>query len=633
MPFGRGIFARFCPCRRGRAPAKLIVRGIFFGSLDVAAALPSGQFTLVQPSTHVPLRGGISRGRGAEEPGDATLLVPMSSVMEELLAQSKFDLLKEGAMIEGIITEIRQNEVIVDIGGKSEGVIAAHEFIDIGDLQVGAPIEVLIEKVEDKSGNPVISYDKAQQQKNWANILTTFPEGSVVAGRVRSKVKGGLIVSIGVDSFLPASHIDVQPPKNLDQYVGQTYDFKVLKINLERQNVVLSRRELIEEQRASKRKALLDSIEPGQVRKGVVKNITDFGAFIDLDGMDGLLHITDMSWGRITHPSEMLRQGEEIEVMVIEVNRDKERVSLGLKQTTKNPWDEIEQKFPVGSKIAGRVVNLVPYGAFVELEPGVEGLVHITEMSWTKRITKPSELLRVGQDVEAVVLGIQKDEQKISLGLRQLEPNPWDMVRHNYPVGARVQGKVRNMTTYGAFIELEEGIDGMVHVSDMSWTRKINHPSEALKKGDEVEAIVLDVDPDQQRISLGMKQLAVDPWSDIDSFFKIGDVCTGTVSKITSFGAFIELKDGIDGLVHISQISEDRIEKVKDVLEAGQEVTARVIKIDREERRLGLSIKAANYSSEELAAETASFEAISRDTSGDMMNLGDILDAAADKKD
>jgi len=553
--------------------------------------------------------------------------------MEELLAQSKFDLLKEGAMIEGIITEIRQNEVIVDIGGKSEGVIAAHEFIDIGDLQVGAPIEVLIEKVEDKSGNPVISYDKAQQQKNWANILTTFPEGSVVAGRVRSKVKGGLIVSIGVDSFLPASHIDVQPPKNLDQYVGQTYDFKVLKINLERQNVVLSRRELIEEQRASKRKALLDSIEPGQVRKGVVKNITDFGAFIDLDGMDGLLHITDMSWGRITHPSEMLRQGEEIEVMVIEVNRDKERVSLGLKQTTKNPWDEIEQKFPVGSKIAGRVVNLVPYGAFVELEPGVEGLVHITEMSWTKRITKPSELLRVGQDVEAVVLGIQKDEQKISLGLRQLEPNPWDMVRHNYPVGARVQGKVRNMTTYGAFIELEEGIDGMVHVSDMSWTRKINHPSEALKKGDEVEAIVLDVDPDQQRISLGMKQLAVDPWSDIDSFFKIGDVCTGTVSKITSFGAFIELKDGIDGLVHISQISEDRIEKVKDVLEAGQEVTARVIKIDREERRLGLSIKAANYSSEELAAETASFEAISRDTSGDMMNLGDILDAAADKKD
>ncbi len=553
--------------------------------------------------------------------------------MEELLAQSSFGLLKEGSIVSGTITEVRQNEVVVDIGGKSEGVIPAHEFIDLGELQVGSQIEVLIEKVEDKNGNPVVSYDKAQQQKNWENILTKFPEGSVATGRVRAKVKGGLIVSIGVDAFLPASHIDVQPPKNLDQYVGQTYDFKVLKINLDRKNVVLSRRELIEEQRTAKRRALLDSIEPGQVRKGVVKNITDFGAFIDLDGMDGLLHITDMSWGRISHPSEMLRQGEEVQVMIIEVNREKERVSLGLKQTTKNPWDDIEQKFPVGSKVRGKVVNLVPYGAFVEIEPGVEGLVHITEMSWTKRISKPSELLKVGQELDAVVLGIQKDEQKISLGLRQLEPNPWDMVRHNYPIGARVRGKVRNMTTYGAFIELEEGIDGMVHVSDMSWTRKVNHPSEVLKKGDEVDAIVLDVDAQQQRISLGMKQLAEDPWSNIDAYFKIGDVVTGTVTKITSFGAFVELKDGIDGLVHISQISEERIDKVKDVLKPGQEVTARVIKIDREERRLGLSIKAANYSTDQLAAETASYDALNRDSSGDMMNLGDILDEAANKKD
>jgi small subunit ribosomal protein S1 len=553
--------------------------------------------------------------------------------MEELLAQSSFGLLKEGSIVSGTITEVRQNEVVVDIGGKSEGVIPAHEFIDLGELQVGSQIEVLIEKVEDKSGNPLVSYDKAQQQKNWENILTKFPEGSVATGRVRAKVKGGLIVSIGVDAFLPASHIDVQPPKNLDQYVGQTYDFKVLKINLDRQNVVLSRRELIEEQRTAKRRALLDSIEPGQVRRGVVKNITDFGAFIDLDGMDGLLHITDMSWGRISHPSEMLRQGEEVQVMIIEVNREKERVSLGLKQTTKNPWDDIEQKFPVGSKVRGKVVNLVPYGAFVEIEPGVEGLVHITEMSWTKRISKPSELLKVGQELDAVVLGIQKDEQKISLGLRQLEPNPWDMVRHNYPIGARVRGKVRNMTTYGAFIELEEGIDGMVHVSDMSWTRKVNHPSEVLKKGDEVDAIVLDVDAQQQRISLGMKQLAEDPWSNIDAYFKIGDVVNGTVTKITSFGAFVELKDGIDGLVHISQISEERIDKVKDVLKPGQEVTARVIKIDRDERRLGLSIKAANYSTDQLAAETASYDALNRDTSGDMMNLGDILDEAANKKD
>jgi len=553
--------------------------------------------------------------------------------MQDLLAQSSFDKLKAGAIVPGVITEIRQNEVVVDIGGKSEALVPASEFIDIGELQIGSTIEVLVEKLEDKNGYPAVSYDKAEQKKNWDNILTRFPEGSVAAGRVKAKVKGGLIISIGVDAFMPASHIDVQPPKNLDQYVGQTYDFKVLKINVERQNVVLSRRELIEEQRANKRRTLLDSIQPGQVRKGVVKNITDFGAFIDLDGMDGLLHITDMSWGRISHPSEMLKQGEEIQVMIIEVNREKERVSLGLKQTTKNPWDEIDRKFPVGAKVHGKVVNLVPYGAFIEIEPGVEGLVHITEMSWTKRITKPSELLKVGQELDAVVLGVQKDEQKISLGLRQLEPNPWDMVRHNYPMGARVRGKVRNMTTYGAFIELEEGIDGMVHVSDMSWTRKVNHPSEVLKKGDEVDAIVLDVDPNQQRISLGMKQLGEDPWSDIDSHFKIGDVVTGTVTKITSFGAFVELKDGIDGLVHISQISEERIEKIKDVLKPAQQVTARVIKIDRDERRLGLSIKAANYSSEQLAAETSAYEAIGRTPGTDMMNLGDILDAASDKKD
>src|SRR6187402_2559750 len=551
----------------------------------------------------------------------------MSSIMQELLEQSSFDKLKEGAIVPGVITEIRQHEVVVDIGGKSEGVIPAHEFLDIGELQIGSTIEVLVEKLEDKSGAPVLSFDLAEQKKNWDNILTKFPEGSVAAGRVKAKVKGGLIISIGVDAFMPASHIDIQPPKNLDQYVGQTYDFKVLKINHERKNIVLSRRELIEEQRVNKRRDLLEKLQPGQVRKGVVKNITDFGAFIDLDGMDGLLHITDMSWGRIGHPSELLKQGEEIEVMIIDINREKERVSLGLKQTKNNPWDNIDHKFPVGSKIHGKVVNLVPYGAFIELEPGVEGLVHITEMSWTKRITKPSELLKVGQELDAVVLGIQKEEQKISLGLRQLEPNPWDMVRHNYPVGARVRGKVRNMTTYGAFVELEEGIDGMVHVSDMSWTRKVNHPSEVLKKGDEVDAIVLDVDSNQQRISLGMKQLATDPWSDIDSFFKIGDVVKGTVTKITSFGAFVELKDGIDGLVHISQISEDHVEKVKDIIKVGEEIEARVIKVDKVERRIGLSIKAVNYSDEQLKKESASFESLR--PSSEMVGLEQAFNLAA----
>ena len=546
--------------------------------------------------------------------------------MQELLANSAFDSLKEGAIVPGTITEIRQNEVVVDIGGKSEGLIPAHEFFDLGELQIGSSIEVFVMKLEDKDGSPVLSYDMAQQKKNWENILLKCQEGTIVSGRVKGKVKGGLIVGMGVDAFLPSSHIDVQPPKNLDQYLGQTYDFKVLKINLDRKNIVLSRRELIEEQRTSKRRNLLDSIQPGQLRKGVVKNITDFGAFIDLDGMDGLLHITDMSWGRISHPSELLKQGEEIEVMIIEVNREKERVSLGLKQTKKNPWDDIDHKYPVGAKIRGKVVNLVPYGAFVEIEPGVEGLVHVTEMSWTKRIAKPSDILKVGQELDAVILGLNRDEQKISLGMRQLDPNPWDMVKHNYPVGARVRGKVRNMTTYGAFIELEEGIDGMVHVSDMSWTRKVNNPSEVLKKGDEVDAVVLDVDPNQQRISLGMKQLADDPWSDIDRVFKIGDVVQGTVTKITSFGAFVELKDGIDGLVHISQIQEDRVEKIKDVLKPGQVVSARVVKIDREERRLGLSIKAANYSIEQIQAEASAYDSMK--TGNELTNLGDILDEA-----
>lgn len=546
--------------------------------------------------------------------------------MEELLASSTVDSLEEGSIITGTIIEIRPTEVVVDIGGKSEGIVHASEFVDMSELQVGSELEVFLEKLEDKDGNPVISFDKAEQKKNWEKIVENCEEGSIIQGRVRSKVKGGLIVSIGVDSFMPASQIDVQAPKNLDQYVGQTYDFKVIKINLDRKNIVVSRRELIEEQRMDKRRTLLAEVKPGDTRRGQVKNITDYGAFVDLDGLDGLLHITDMSWGRIQHPSEMLKQGEEVEVMIIEIDRERERVSLGLKQLQDNPWDRIEDRFPIGSTVKGKVVNLVPYGAFIEIEEGVEGLVHVTELSWTKRISKPSEILRIGEEVEAVVLGIQKEEQKISLGIRQLDENPWEMARHNYPVGARVRGKVRNLTTYGAFVELEEGIDGMVHVSDMSWTRKVNHPSEVVKKGDEVDATVLEVDAESQRISLGMKQLGTDPWEEIETHFKIGDMVTGKVSKITSYGAFIELDNDIDGLVHISQISEERIEKIKDVVNEGDEVNARVIKIDKDERRIGLSVKAANYSDEDLAQERQAFDNV---TAGeDLTSLGDLLDEA-----
>ena len=549
----------------------------------------------------------------------------MSAIMEELLAGSKIELLKEGSVITGTIMEIRPTEVVIDFGGKAEGTIPAHEFLDLGDLEIGSDLEVFLERLEDRDGNPQLSFDKAEQKKNWEKIVNTCEEGSVITGRVRSKVKGGLVVNIGVDAFLPSSQVDIQAPKNLDQFVGQTFDFKVVKINRERKNIVVSRRELIEERRQDKKIEILSKIKPGETRRGMVKNITDYGAFIDLDGLDGLLHITDMSWGRVSHPSEMVKTGEEITVCIIDIDTNRERVSLGLKQLTSNPWDDIEGKFPINAKVRGKVVNLVPYGAFIELEEGVEGLVHVTEMSWTKRITKPGEVLNVGDEVDAVVLGIQKDDQKISLGLRQLDVNPWDMATHNYPPGARVRGKVRNLTSYGAFVELEEGIDGMVHVSDMSWTRKINHPSEMVKKGDEVDAIVVEVDVDNQRISLGMKQLTQDPWEDIDRLYRMGDVIKGTVSRIAGYGAFIQLDHDIDGLVHISQVSEERIEKIKDHLNEGDEVSARVIKIDKEERRIGLSIKAAEYDEDALAKEVAAYDEVGEDLT---TSLGDLLDEA-----
>jgi small subunit ribosomal protein S1 len=521
--------------------------------------------------------------------------------MEEALKQSpRF---AAGEIVKGKIIEARPKEVLVDIGYKSEGVISASEFIDPSKIKVGDEVDVLIEKLEDKEGMVVLSHEKAMFKQNWDKILTICNEGGIIEGKVKSVVKGGLIVNVGVEAFLPASQVDITPPKNLQAYVGNNYAFKVVKINQDRQNIVLSRRELIEQERNERRQKLLKDMTPGDIRKGTVKNITDFGAFIDLNGLDGLLHITDMSWGRIGHPSEMLKVGQELDVVVLDINHEKERVSLGLKQKMANPWDSIESKYPVGTKIKGKVVNLVPYGAFVEIEPGVEGLVHVTELSWTKRIAKPADVLTQNQDLEAVVLGINREEQKISLGIRQLEANPWDVAPTKYPVGSRIKGKVRNLTSYGAFVELEEGLDGMVHVSDISWTRKINHPSEVLKKGDEVEAQVLEIDKGNQRISLGIKQLSDDPWSQIDKLYKVGDLVTGKVTKLASFGAFVGLNHDIDGLVHISQVSEERVDKIKNVLKVGQDVTARVIKIDKSDRRIGLSIKAATYSDEQLKEE------------------------------
>jgi small subunit ribosomal protein S1 len=545
--------------------------------------------------------------------------------MEEALRHSNLRF-AAGEIVKGHIIEVRPKEVLVDIGYKSEGVIPGSEFDDIKTVKVGDEIDVLIEKLEDKEGMVVLSREKAEFKKNWERILTICNEGGTINGKVKAVVKGGLLVHIGVEAFLPASQIDITTPKNLQQYVGNNYDFKVVKINQERQNIVLSRRELIEQERTERRQKLLTEMTPGDIRKGTVKNITDFGAFIDLNGIDGLLHITDMSWGRIGHPSELLKVGQDIDVVVLDINREKERVSLGLKQKMANPWDTIENKFPIGAKVKGKVVNLVPYGAFVELEPGVEGLVHVTELSWTKRIAKPSDVLKQEQEIEAVVLGINREEQKISLGIRQLETNPWDKAQEKYPPGTRVKGKIRNLTSYGAFIELEEGLDGMIHVSDISWTRKINHPSEVLKKGDEVEAIVLEVDKANQRIAVGVKQLAIDPWANIDQLYKVGDLVTGKVTKLASFGAFIGLQHDIDGLVHISQISEDRVDKIKNVLKVGQEVTARVIKIDKGDRRIGLSIKAANYSTEQLKAEQAALDALK--PGEDLVALQHAFDAA-----
>ncbi|MEO1861621.1 MAG: 30S ribosomal protein S1, partial [Verrucomicrobiia bacterium] len=412
--------------------------------------------------------------------------------MEEAMAQSQISYVA-GQIVKGTVIEIRQKEVMIDIGYKSEGSVPSNEFSDHDEeeLKLGDVVDVQIVRLEDREGMVELSHEQAIFKQNWENIKTICEEGGCIKGRVKAAVKGGLIVNVGVEAFLPSSQIDIITPRDLDVFVGNTYDFKVMKLNLERQNIVLSRRELIEEERSAKRAKLLDDMMPGDIRKGTVKNLTDFGAFIDLNGLDGLLHITDMSWGRITHPSQMLATGQELEVVVLDVNKESERVSLGLKQKEANPWDKIEEKYPIGSKIAGKVVNLMPYGAFVELEPGVEGLVHVSELSWTKRINKPSEVLKAGEDIEAVVLGINQDEQKISLGVRQLDTNPWDLAEEKYKVGAKVSGKIRNLTSYGAFMGLEEGLDAMIHVSDISWTRRVNHPSEVLKKGMDVEAQVL----------------------------------------------------------------------------------------------------------------------------------------------
>lgn len=496
-----------------------------------------------------------------------------------------------GHVLRGRIVEITKDFIVIDVGLKSEGLVPISEFTDLSEIALGNEVEAFLDQTEGEDGQIVLSRDKARRLRQWENIVHHCTEGSIVTGKVLRKVKGGLMVDIGVEAFLPGSQIDNKRIKNLDEYLDKTYDFKILKINTDRKNIVVSRRELLEEERMSKKVEMLENFHEGEIRHGIVKNITDFGVFLDVDGVDGLLHITDMTWKRIKHPSEMVALGDKLEVVILHVDKDKGRVALGMKQKEANPWEEIEKKYPPGTHVKGKLVSLVPYGAFMEIESGIEGLIHVSEMSWTKTINDPSELVKKGDEVEAIVLSIQKDEGKISLGMKQLEKNPWDEVEKKYPIGSSVTAEIRNLTNYGAFVELEPGIDGLIHISDLSWIKKVSHPSEVFKKGDKVDAVVLSVDKENKKITLGVKQLSENPWENTEKMMPVGSLVKGIVTKITAFGAFVELASGLEGLIHVTELSDKPFGKVEEVISKGQEVTAKVIKLDPEHKKISLSIK------------------------------------------
>src|SRR5262245_51431750 len=532
---------------------------------------------------------------------DADMGQVESEVEQTLKATSKESLEKRyddsvktfqaDTIITGKVVRVLGSEVIVDIGYKSEGVIPTDEFEDASKLEPGSSIEVLLELIEEDTGLMLLSKRKADRQRGWERVITTYKEGDVVKGVVSRKIKGGLLVDIGVPVFLPASQVSLRRAGDIGEFIGKELECKIIKIDESRMNIVVSRRKLIEEQRERARSELLTGLEVSQTRKGVVKNLADFGAFVDLGGIDGLLHITDMSWGRIQHPSEMLKIEQEIEVKILRFDRERNRIALGLKQLTPSPWEGIENRYPVGSRHKGQVVNLMPYGAFVKLEDGVEGLVHVSEMSWTRRVNHPSEVVNIGDDVEVVVLDINHNKQEISLGMKQTEATPWSTVEASYPVGTVIEGQVRNLTNYGAFVELQEGIDGLLHVSDMSWTKKVNHPSEMLKIGDAVKAVVLSVDADKKRVALGLKQLAEDPWKHaIPRRFSVGDCLSGTVTKSTNFGVFVELEDGLEGLLHISELGPKKVHSPEEVVRVGDKVQVRILKVDPEERKIGLTL-------------------------------------------
>ena len=525
-----------------------------------------------------------------------------SEFLEEVL-QTKVDSRLPGTILKGTIVSQIGNDVIVEVGLKSEGVVDASEFESPDEISPGKDIEVLLEDIDSEGGLILLSKRKADRIRGWETIINTKKEGDVVSGRVIRRIKGGLLVDIGVPVFLPASQVDIRKPGDISRFIGKEVQCKILKIDVEGRNIVVSRRKLIEEQRQSSKEKILAEIEVGQLRKGVVKNIADFGVFVDLGGVDGLLHISDLSWGRISHPSEVVQLDQEIECVVIGVDKEGEKISLGLKQKTPSPWETVNERYPVGARVKGKVVNVMNYGAFVRLEDGIEGLVHISEMSWTKRLTHPNEVLNLGDEIETVVLSVNKEKQEISLGLKQTETNPWTVAAQKYPLGTVVTAIVRSLTNFGAFVEIEPGIDAMIHISDLSWTKKYTHPSEALQKGQEVKCLVLEVDEERKRVSLGVKQLAEDPWiRAIPEKYIPGQIIKGTVTKLTNFGAFVELEPDLEGLLHISELADHKIEKPQDIVKLGDEIEVKILRVDNEARKIGLSLRRVQWAAEEQAS-------------------------------
>ncbi len=526
------------------------------------------------------------------------------SDLEHLFAEGQsFEI---GGIVSGKVIEVVGDQVVVDVGYKSEGLVPLNEWEDEPPPQPGDSVEVLLEGMEDETGEIVLSRKKAHRMRQWEMVISKYHEGDTVRGKVTRKIKGGLLVDIGVNVFLPASQVDIRRPHDIADYIDQDISCMILKIDEGRRNIVVSRRKLIEITRETLKKNLLSEINEGQVRMGTVKNIADFGAFVDLGGIDGLLHITDMSWGRINHPSDMVKIDEQIEVMVLHVDKDREKIALGLKQKSSSPWENVADKYPVQTRVLGEVVNVMSYGAFVKLEEGIEGLVHISEMSWTKRINHPSELVQIGDKIDVVVLGINKEKQEISLGMKQTQTNPWDQVASKYPPDTMIEGTVRNLTNYGAFIEIEEGIDGLLHISDMSWTRKIGHPNEVLEKGQKIRCQVLNVDQERKRIALGLKQLKDDPWeTDIPGRYEPGDTVKGKVTKLTNFGVFVELEPGLEGLLHISELADHKVDSPEEVVNVGDDIEVKVLRVDRAERKIGLSRKKTGPDGEEIESEVS----------------------------